>query len=400
MGNRRADLRSLDKTSFKTVNEQPFSWFHCAHCDSLFQAQFDSTGQHVCAECGQHPSAAPPTGIPFAVPTYTYGQSPKSDQALPAKREVRKHTKAKPDIISRFIGVWLLMVLLAIGAGIYYFSNSGKTKQKPALAALPQNDSQNEDHAFLMQGMSPCRALLDKFLTTESLTERAQLTLSPQKTTEHMARQAKIDSMLKLDKEVNVSQLKYDTSATLKLPSGRAIESYASTPEGKFYNPVFVENEGKYTLDWEHFVRYSDYPWSLFLVGDGPEEGEFRVFARSRNFDNADASSVTIVMYEAEFGQAREKGKASPEFRISKESKNGRLLDAAFQLEKAGKKPFGLETRMTGLEGYIQARVRVRRHQEVKDQETLFRFELVDVIACHWYSTVDPGMKIDQEPKK
>lgn len=48
-------------------------------------------------------------------------------------------------------------------------------------------------------------------------------------------------------------------------------------------------------------------------------------------------------------------------------------------------------------ESLIRVRVKVRR---IKDDEGS-RFELVDVVACHWYSSDDPGVEIpEQEPGK
>jgi hypothetical protein len=184
-------------------------------------------------------------------------------------------------------------------------------------------------------------------------------------------------------------------SAILNLPTGRAIETNWKSADGRVVDAVFVEQDEEWRLDWEHFVRFSTYPWSLFLAGSDEPEGEFRLLARLRLADErSDADDLSIVLYAPVFGAPDQTGFQSPEFLVKRDTPNGRLLDAAFKLEKSGSRVFGVDIPNPNPEGLIRVRVKVRRIEDDQGR----RFELLDVIACHWYSVDVPGVEIPEAP--
>ncbi|MGL4401048.1 MAG: hypothetical protein ACRCXD_14355 [Luteolibacter sp.] len=103
------------------------------------------------------------------------------------------------------------------------------------------------------------------------------------------------------------------------------------------------------------------------------------------------------MLYAPRFGLGNATGFQSPEFLLERDRENGRLLEAAFKLEKDGQRAFGVELPLENPENLIRVRVKVRR---VKD-DTGSRFELLQVLACHWYSSDDSGVTLPApEPEK
>jgi hypothetical protein len=158
---------------------------------------------------------------------------------------------------------------------------------------------------------------------------------------------------------------------------------------------VFINENGEWRLDWDHFVRYSKHPWPLFLAGGGSTQGEFRLLARQRLADDRkNADTLSLVFYTPQLGRPSDLGSKSPEFLVKRDSKNGRLLEAAFNLEKSGKRAFGVNLPSNDPEGIIRVRVKVRRVDENDERH----FVLEDVVACHWYSIDEPGMEVSDQP--
>jgi len=194
---------------------------------------------------------------------------------------------------------------------------------------------------------------------------------------------------------IDPQTLKITHSSVVHLPSGPAIETHWSSSDGYELDSVFIKENDEWRLDWDHFARYSDYPWPLFLAGSGGAFSEFRLLARERLAEerkNADA--ISIVLYAPRFGYTMEPGFQSPEFLIRRDTKNGRLLDAAFKLERENKRVFGAKFSNNNPAGFIRVRVKVRRSE--KDLER--GFELEEVVACHWYSVDAPGVEIPDQP--
>jgi hypothetical protein len=68
---------------------------------------------------------------------------------------------------------------------------------------------------------------------------------------------------------------------------------------------------------------------------------------------------------------------------------NGQLLDAGFELARAGRKVFGADMPDINPEGMIRVRVKVRRSEVDLER----KFDITGVTACHWYSIDDPGVQ-------
>ncbi len=371
------------------MNEQQPFWFHCGHCGSLFEADYNETSEHLCSECGQNPSVLviEKNHKPIFSPSASAAKN-----VLPQRRESQKILKTKGiHAINKLIVVWLLSIaLIGIIARVIFTNSQKEEKTKPTISEAPLR----ENIELLQKAVPKCGETLSKFLTAESMSERAELTFTPEQTMLRMAQFNVLNPPIKIDPKT----LTGTGQGVPKLSVGRAIECQWESSEGQIIDSVFIEEADKWRLDWEHFVRYSDYSWPLFLAGDGPEEGEFRLLARKRFVDaGRNISILNIVFYAVAFGTAQEIGTASPEFLINKDTRSGKLLDAAFALEQSGKRPFGLDLKSIDPEGYIRVRVKIRRIVENNTR----RFELINVVACHWYSTAESGIEMfDQSLEK
>lgn len=291
----------------------------------------------------------------------------------------------------KLIAGWSLAILLIIFGARHRWGD--KTKVKPFVSKVHAVQTLSaEDAAFLNDNGQRISQSFSGFLGASNPEARNQFVLSPVTTASRMARFYAMNPLANILPETLVLK----KSAILRLPSGNAIETLWSTTDGLQIDAVFVEQDGEWRLDWDHFARFSTYPWALFLAGSGEAEGEFRLLARQRLADerkNADA--LSIVLYAPRFGTPGETGFQSPEFLVKRDTRSGRLLDAAFKLEKEDKRPFGVNIPNPDPDEFIRIRVKVRRIEDPTER----RFEIQDVIACHWYSVDVPGVEIPESPK-
>ncbi len=365
-------------------------WFHCGHCGAFFQSYLNEARDHECVECGKNPSL----GVEIKTDKFITSDASISSSTrneLPKKREVKTSRKRKGlhSITKLMIG-WFVCIIAVVMAIRFLWPKEEITTSSISQQPTKVLDS-NENLLLLQQFFPQCRENFSQFLSAGTIAERGQFTLSSELA---IARMTQFDILNPLP-QMDPKMITHLRSTALKLPTGRAIESHWKSSEGHVLNTVFVEEANDWRLDWEHFIQFSEYDWPLFLAGGGKSEVEFRLLARERLAEERkDSSTLSFTLYSTSFGNSHETGTPSPEFTVSRDSRNGRLLDAAFKLARAGKHPFESILPSIDPDGYIRVRVRIRRI----DQNNERRFELLDLIACHWYSTVEPGMKISDQP--
>jgi hypothetical protein len=372
------------------VKENLLSWFHCGHCGAFFQSCFNEASDHECVECGKNPSL----GVEIKTDKFITSDpsiSSSTRNELPKKREVKTSRKRKGlhSITKLMIG-WFVCII-AILMGLRYLWPKEEIKPASASETSSQILDSEENLILLQQFLPRCKENFSQFLTAGTIAERGQFTLSSELA---IARMTQFDILNPLP-QMDPQMITHLRSTALKLPTGRAIESHWKSSEGHVLSTVFVEDANDWRLDWEHFVHFSEYNWPLFLAGGGRSEVEFRLLARERLAEERkDSSTLSFTLYSTSFGNTHDTGTPSPEFTVSRDSRNGRLLDAAFKLARAGKSPFRSILPSIDPDGYIRVRVRIRRMDENNER----RFELLDLIACHWYSTVESGIEIPDQP--
>jgi hypothetical protein len=281
-------------------------------------------------------------------------------------------------------------VLVAI---LLFAEKFWKDKEEDRVVATPPAAEKvirsAEDQVFLNEASPLCNQTLSGFLTAESPEQRNQFVLSPIDTAVRMARFYSMNPLTNIDPATITAR----DASVVHLPDRKSLELHLGSPDGRLLDVVFMKQNEEWRIDWDHYVRYSDMPWALYLAGSGEPEGEFRLLARERLADERkDADTISLVLYAPRFGYASSTGYQSPEFVVRRDSPDGKLLDAAFKMEREGKRVFGVNLPSINPEGLIRVRVKIRR----TDTDLGRRFEIEKILACHWYSIDDPGIEMSE----
>jgi hypothetical protein len=351
-------------------------WFHCGRCGSLFQAPIGDTPDRLCQKCGTNPSLE-------LLDSLSPADTPSPATQYPG-HGIRHGGKSNPNwhLLLKFIGAWLLVLVLIILAARLLWNEGTPNRPPPAPVA-----HMSEDSIFLDRSLPACAATFSGFLSAGTPESRNQFVLSPVSTALRMARYYSQNALVSIDP----AKLRMVGNAVLDLPGGKAIETHWNTENGQTLDAVFRLEHEEWRLDWDDFARYSDCPWALFLAGSGTSEGEFRLLARERlPEERKDSESLSVVFYAPRFGHPRDTGYQSPEFLMPRHSNNGQLLDAAFKLTRNGGRIFKASLPDLNPEGMIRVRVKARRSEVNMER----KFEIIEVLACHWYALDDPGVPV------
>jgi len=372
------------------VTEKNISWYHCGRCGSLFRASTVVAGVRQCSNCGKNPSLRlEALNLQVAAPA-AQADTPEVKFHGKGRSSGSKSKKGNHLMVKLLLG-WVVLILGIIAGAQFLIGEAPEAKKSSPASEQAQADAMELDSALIQQSMPLVQKTMSNFIDSQTPEEWNQFILAP------IAAAGRIDRYYSLNPRTNISTklLNLTHYSIIKLPKGKAVECYWTTDNGQELDTLFIEENGEWLLDWDHYVRYSDYPWALFLAGDGSDVGEFRLLARERLADerkNEDA--ISVALYAPRFGHSNELGFASPEFLVKRSSRSGRLLDAAFKLRRGGKHVF--ESQLPGIdpEGLIRVRAKIRRFKGMEENQ----FEVEEVIACHWYSTDDPGVEIPEEP--
>jgi hypothetical protein len=372
------------------VSETNQFWFHCGRCGSLFKSQPGDLENRLCGKCGSSPGTGmleapatiePPRPIAASIP-----------EPRPERREHREKRSGKRrknrHLMLKLVAGWTLVLALIIFGARMIWPDEAPIETPTTADQSGQAEDNGEDQVFIKENAPKIIETFSRFLSATLPEERSQFVLSPVTTASRMARFYGLNTPVSLDPQT----LQLEKSTVLKLPTGKVIETLWKTQDGKTLEAVFREQDGEWRLDWDHFARYSDYPWSLFLAGDGEPEGEFRLLARELKVEERKdkARTISLILYAPVFGQPDKTGYKSPEFLVQRDSPEGKLLEAAFKMETEGKTPFG--SKLGDLhpnDDTIRVRVKVRRSDADDDRD----FEITGVTACHWYSVEASGVE-------
>lgn len=277
-----------------------------------------------------------------------------------------------------------LLGLIIVGARFLWHEDDVKP---PVTQPTPVNHQQSEQENFiLIQKATPvCAETMSHYLAATTQEAKCQFTLSPTDTAAKMSRFYGDNPMERLDP----AHLTLTRQHVLNLPGGKGIETLWTTKDGRLIDALFRQEEDTWKLDWEHFARYSEQPWALFLAGSGDAEGEFRLLARERLAkERKDAEDISVVLYAPRFGEPHDTGYQSPEFNILRKSPEGKLLETAFRNAREKKTVYQSALGNLNPDEMIRVRVRVKRDES----GGLRKFAITRVAACHWYGVEDPGV--------
>ncbi len=363
-------------------DSHPF-WFHCGRCGSLFQAPAGEDEGRLCSKCG----FAPATGLleaAIATPAHVPEARQTGAEGEESVAKTRTRKRKGSHFMLKLIAGWLIVLLLIIVGARQLWRDAPQTT-KPASTRVEDPVISDLDVKLLEEAGPRCTEAFSGFLNAGTPEERNQFVLDPVNTASRMARFYSLNPLVNIEPKT----LRFQDQSVLEVPGSRAIESRWIGEDDKIYDAVFREENGEWRLDWDHFSRYSDYPWALFLAGSGAPEGEFRLLARERLAEERKAEqNISVVLYAPRVGRPGESGLQSPEFLVSRNKPEGRLLDAAFKAARKQQALFGSTLPRIDPEGMIRVRVTVKRTEVNLER----RFEITKVSACHWLSIDDPGV--------
>jgi len=369
------------------------AWYHCGHCGALFDSDLGPDGHRSCGECGRIPS----TGVwPAEVmQPLTAKEAPAFDKKGEAldesgQRAVRK--KRKKSLMMRVVIVWLVLM------SVFVWMKFNRAKEEAdKQARLGNSDSSNlaegtmadERIALLSRALPECHRALAGFLTGGTPEIRNQFVADPIGTAGKMAVFYQANSFPNVD----VKDLRRIYQEPVLVGDEWMIVTRWQGAEGVEFDAVFRREGAVWKLDWQHFSRYGDFLWPLFLAGQGPDEAEFRLLARKvsgeRNSERG-GSRLPLLLLSPVFGKPGETGIASPELVVDRRSDEGILVQAAFDAREDGLRLFGSEMEPMEPDDLVRLRVRIKRGEFGGVRS----FTLEKVLACHWIDSDEVGLDL------
>lgn len=311
-------------------------------------------------------------------------------QATPVRqRRGKKSGRHKTNRwVVRIVAGWFVLLGLIYWAGKVLWEGDQKlgAQTRSAEGSLASRGV-SEDAALLQRSMDSCVRALMGFVQARTPEERSQFIHKP---LDHVGKVARFYEMNPAP-VMQPEALSLASRCVLRVGGEKAIATLWKVADGSSIEAVFFQDGDEWRLDWEHFVRYSDEPWPMFLSGDDTGSGEFRVLARERLArDRRGTGEIGIVAYAPYFGQPGLVGASPPEFLMSRDSEAGRMLVEAFRDLAEQRRPFGDTNPSADPEEMIRLRIKVRREPTAEGGK---RFILEQVSAVHWLDSDEPGVK-------
>lgn len=365
------------------------SWFHCGHCAALFSSPPGDELERRCKFCGKDPSLI--HGVSSSKSAAVVAQPilnvKMASIERPTSRKKREGISKKNNYLPIKVSIFWILMLVSIVFVARWFGQKEKPRDENRWSERALTGTMaDEDVATLQAALPKCRETMLSFLLAVQPEVRAQFVLDPVQMAGKVSRFYQQYPFVALDP----AQIQYAGSDLLKLSDGAAVETRWRTEDGRQVDAIFREQDGEWRLDWEHFVRFSDSPWAMFLVNAGESEEEFRLLARQRSSATEEKTGkLSVAFYAPKFATPGDVGDASPEFLIDETSADGQLLKKAFEALAEKKSAFGSRLNRLDPDGMIRLRVKIRRWM---DGDTK-KFEVTRVAACHWLSTDDSGFE-------
>lgn len=362
----------------KPVTDKDTYWHHCGRCGSLFSAEMTGDSGKVCPDCGQSPSVDAGDSVSAVKPAGQEIQKVRLKQ--PVERNHRPGRKML--LFLKVFVAWLVVIGLIVLTAHWFKSKDPQSQtQVPVEKYVGSVELlHDQDRKLLEVAVPVCRKVLVDFLSAKRASQRLELVIHSEVVAERLANYYEMPPPLTTEPE----QLNLQASTVVHLPEGDTVLTQWDSPEGLRFDAAFRQVDSVWKLDWDHFTRHSECNWALFLAGSGPDEAEFRLLARERYQMEGNAmKDCNVMLYAPEMKRFDDAGLKAAVMPLPGDSRDAKLLRAAFQSMRDGKPLFRSTMRDINPQDMIRVRVRVKR----VDAPGRNRFEIVRVLACHWYSS-------------
>lgn len=371
------------------------SWYHCGRCGSIFESGLGADENRLCGTCERKPG----TGVwPVREPRPAEREGDlaafgKTGESLDAggQRAVRK--KRRKNVMMRIVVAWLILMSLAVWIRTQHARSMAErdARLRAEDRNLAKGTMADERVALMSQALPACHRALAGFLTGGTPEIRNQFVANPIDTAGKMAVFYQGNPFPRVD----VKGIRRIGQEPILVGDEWMIETRWQGGDGLEFDAVFRREAGTWKLDWEHFSRYGEYPWPIYLAGEGPDEAEFRLLVRKVAVgDEAErgGSRLRFTLLAPEFGKPGETGMESPEFVVNRRSDVGLLLEAALEARESGGIPFGGSLKPMEPESLARVRVRIKRGEFGGVRS----FDIEKIIACHWITSDEVGFDLEK----
>jgi hypothetical protein len=259
----------------------------------------------------------------------------------------------------------------------------------------PGQKLSTEETALIEAHAANCQSLFGMVLANQTPENLSPFVLNKLDTLPDMARFYRLNPV----PPSAPSHIIKSEASVIRLPEGPAIEGRWELDDGRLFDVIFRQENGEWLVDWHHFVRYSSHPWPLFLSGDGPDVGEFRLLVRRRlgldvfkEKEDPDRP-LELFFHPPQFGRPDAPGPASPIITLDRDSIHARRLMMAFEQYRTADRPFrALLPAVEPDDEMMRVRVVIRRIDDAEGR----RFEIDEIKAFHWIQHDDPGLTLEK----
>ncbi|BDS05533.1 hypothetical protein NT6N_05730 [Oceaniferula spumae] len=382
--------------------------FHCKNCDELFEAPIRKPEDQLCPSCGKPPTGESPlseksvSGMPSVANLATgHSSNPVKSGETQDARKIReatinadgknsdriKRTKRREKRSSKLLimlGVWVLLMGLTVGLVNYFNPDEDETGNKPELTeALKKRQLEAEmkqAQAVIQQAAPECEEVITSFLNATSAASKAQFVYQGVKLTTVMNRYYQSNPSFSSTR----SQVKLIRGELLKNTKHQTIGTICVNQQKETFEVIFVRVGNEWKIDWEALVRYDDRSWSLFPASSDGSEGEFRLYMRVRDSNKEfDEGEISIVFYKPDmYVKGEFRSVPSPAVRLPVDSELGlKIREMVSREDDMKTDAYGFTTSLFDKPRYHRVRVKLRLKKEDKEET----FELLEILADHWY---------------
>ncbi len=374
------------------MSEAGTGWFHCGRCGALFEARTGGDEPATCGECGR-PAVVAESELAFhrAASEKSSGRRSGSGGSRrshghghgSAQRRSHRGSGARRNGLMSFAIGWILVLLVI--AGIAVFRRGRETPDDRGAAEFAMAD---RNRRLLSEHLPGCVERLESFLSAAAPEARITEVMSSTTLGDMIRFNARHPKVV-----VPMPEFELEVAGVLDTPEGPAIEGvWREKSDDRLFEAVFfpeADDPDEWRIDWKAFVRHSSESWRLFLNGGGSDEAEFRLLARRRAAGvGLEGTVEKLILSAPVVGEPGTVGLSSPEIEVDPESRNGRILTSAFEERAEGRGAYGSQAQQFDPSQMIRVRLQLKRSGE--GEET--RFEVQNVIACHWLHFDDIGL--------
>lgn len=384
------------------------SWHHCGKCGEIYKASADAP----CPACAR---TSLPARKKINVHTVNAGASHTRKEFNPkliveqpsapklvridtsvstaddptASRKSTERKRKKSTALVKFVIGWFIALALLAGLIKWQFGDD-----QPLPVTTPSEE--NVDPTLVSKNIDIFSRAYPSIIksTGEFFDSRAAETLS------QFCRRRPSLAMTIFNDAAKASLFKPETAELIQnnvihIGGQPMIETVWQDDRKRKMEIVYAEEDARWLIDWESYAKSSTLPWSVFLSENGDGEGTFRMLVRERLAEQKyNDLAMSVVFYEPSFFHGGPAGMITPEFSVDRKSRNGRLIAAALTARLNDKPLF--QSIFPKTDPPSMARVTVKIRRIAKEQEKTF--ELVEVLACHWMGTDDPGVELTDSP--